>query len=308
MNLTTLANVRAWVGSQPAVTTDDALLTRLIAEASRLIMNYLCRAELGLTTITETISGRGTQKVQLSNWPVIAVNSLSINGVSVPASTGPTIWGYAVEPYYGSSSGNRQNLGIVGSGCGGAFPLIGTFPNGGVTAYRNGGGIGSSRPFNVGQNNILIDYSYGYSVQNEAQTIPADSPYQIIPASVFGALSKDLGVTVTVGGQALESKPPGTELITGQYIAPQPNAASPTNYYTFAAADEGKAVLLNYDYVPYDVEQACIEVVGERYRYKARIGQISQSMGGQETSSYMVNATLTPSIKGRLDNYRLIWR
>jgi hypothetical protein len=91
-NLTYLANVRSWVNSQSS--TDDALLNRLIAEASRTILNYLQRADIGLTSVTEIISGRGERRIQLRNWPVIAVNSVSINGIAVPASTAPTVYGY----------------------------------------------------------------------------------------------------------------------------------------------------------------------------------------------------------------------
>lgn len=304
MNLTNLANVKAWCGNTTDI--DNELQTRLIAEASRLIMNYLSRAELGLVTVTETYSGRGQGKLQLNNWPVVAVNSLSINGVIVPASTGPTVWGYAVEPYYGASAGNRQNLGIVGGGGAAGYPVIGTFPQGGITAYRSSGGLASCRPFVVGLNNILVNYSYGYAVQNEAATIPATpGPYTVIPMQTFGPISQDLGVKFAVGGAALT--PVAENPSTGQYVPPTPSGASPVMIYTFAAADEGKAITLSYNYVPYDVEQACIEVVGERYRYKGRIGQISQSLGGQETSSYLVNATLTAAIKGRLDPYRLVW-
>ena len=63
MNLTYLANVRSWVNSQSS--TDDALLNRLIAEASRTILNYLQRADIGLTSVTEIISGRGERRIQM---------------------------------------------------------------------------------------------------------------------------------------------------------------------------------------------------------------------------------------------------
>ena len=54
------------------------------------------------------------------------------------------------------------------------------------------------------------------------------------------------------------------------------------------------------------IEQACIEIVAERYRYRSRIGQVSQSLGGQETASYKLDA-LTDVIKTRLNPYRLGW-
>jgi hypothetical protein len=78
----------------------------------------------------------------------------------------------------------------------------------------------------------------------------------------------------------------------------------PKLYYEFSQADAGQGVYLNYDFIPADVEQACIEVTAERYKYRSRIGQASQSLGGQETASYVMDA-LTKAIKQRIDPYRI---
>ena len=69
---------------------------------------------------------------------------------------------------------------------------------------------------------------------------------------------------------------------TGQYIAP----TSSNCFYQFAAGDVNAAVLISYSYVPADIEDACINIVGERYSYKSRPGLVSKSLGGQETMSY----------------------
>lgn len=299
MNLTSLANVRQWVNS--STTTDDALLTRLIAEASLTALNYMQRPDIGLTTITETISGKNTPKQPLRNWPVITVNSLSINNVSIPASTGPTTYGYVIEQFYGGTAGKPQMLGLVGTIYGaGQWPS----PYGYYSQSPPIAGVSLDRPFSPGVNNILVNYSYGYCVQNEAQNIPATSTYTITPNAPYGAWASDNGVSYATGGALTAVKSAPT---TGQYVPPNLASDTPTLVYTFAAADEGKAVLLNYNYVPYDIEQAVIEMVGERYRYKDRIGQSSQSMGGQTTTSYMVKDALTPSIKARLNPYMLVW-
>lgn len=300
MNLTTLANVRDWVSS--STSNDDNLLMRLIAEASRMALNYMQRPDIGLTTITETISGRNTPKQPLRNWPVITVNSLSINNVSIPASTGPTVYGYALEQFYGSIAGKPQMLGLVGSiyGSGGWPSPYGYYGQSPPIA-----GVALNRPFSPGVNNILVNYSYGYCVQGEAQTIQDTTPYQIAPNAPYGNYAQDLGVSYASGG-ALTSIPSGTPS-AGQYVPPNLAGDTPTLVYTFAAADEGKGVILNYNYVPYDMEQAVIEMVGERYRYQSRIGQASQSLGGQTTTSYLVKDALTAAIKARLDAYRIRW-
>ncbi len=58
--------------------------------------------------------------------------------------------------------------------------------------------------------------------------------------------------------------------------------------YTFAAADTDAAVLLSYGYVPADLGFCCLDWAAELYSYRARIGQRSKSLGGQETISFIV--------------------
>lgn len=299
MNLASLANVRLWVGSQ--VTDDDQLLLRLISESSRTALNYMQRADIALTTITEVINGRGTAKVQLRNWPVIAVNSLSINGTSIPASTGPTVPGYLLEVVYGSVAGRPQNVGIVG---GGNYIGPGVALNGYNAAFAPGyGGYNNGcRPFPYGVGNISVGYSYGYSTKNEAATVPG-TPYQVAPLN--GSCVQDLGVTYANTGVALT--PVAANPSVGQYVPPSITSSASQAYYQFAAADTNAAVLLNYNYSPFDLEQAVIEMVGERYRYRSRIGAASQTLGGQETTSYLVHDALTASIKARLEPYKLAW-
>ena len=45
-------------------------------------------------------------------------------------------------------------------------------------------------------------------------------------------------------------------------------------------------MLVSYSYIPADIEDACINMVAERYNYKSRIGYISKSLGGQETVTF----------------------
>lgn len=302
MNLTSLANVRAWVGSQSGQNADDALLSRLIVEASQTILNYIQRADLGKTTITETISGRGERKLQLRNWPVLDVTGLRIEGTTIPESTAASVYGFFLEPVYGSSSGRAQNVGIRNFNSN-PYP-VGGYPAGyGMTAYMPTNSQ-LEREFPRGVGNIEVDYSFGYCVQSEAATIPAASTYTITPAAPRGSWGGDLGVTLA-DGTPLTAIASGTPS-AGQYLPPDVSSATPRLVYTFAAADAGKAVLLSYNYIPAPVEQACVEMVGERYKYKSRIGLASTSLSGQETASYVLDG-LTKSIKSRLDPYRMTW-
>lgn len=76
-------------------------------------------------------------------------------------------------------------------------------------------------------------------VINEADTVPAVSPYTVtvVNASSF---DQDLGVTYAATGLPLTQVATGP--VAGQYTV------SNAGVYTFAAADEGKAVLITYLY------------------------------------------------------------
>ena len=301
-NLTTLANVKSWVNSTQS--TDDAMLARLITVASQQILQELQRPDLGMTTITELQNGRGTTRIQLRNWPIIAANSLTINGITVPLSTSANNYGYWLEPVFGGTAGKPQNMGIRGwGGPGGILVSNGQaqFPYGGQ-AYGGDGSL--PKPFTAGEGNIAVNYSYGYAIQSEAQTIPATT-YQITPNAPYGMYSSNISVINANTGATMTAIASGTPS-AGQYVPPNPFAASPTYVYTFAAADTGTPVLLSYNYIPSQLEQACIEVVGERYKYRGRIGLKTQSLGGQETTSYDLSG-LTAAIKDMIKPYKLAW-
>ena len=76
--------------------------------------------------------------------------------------------------------------------------------------------------------------------------------------------------------------------------------------YTFSAADQNAAILLSYSFIPPDLEQACIELVAERYRYRGRIGEKAKTLGGQETTSYLIT-DLPPAVKMMLDPYKRVF-
>lgn len=62
-----------------------------------------------------------------------------------------------------------------------------------------------------------------------------------------------------------------------------------------------------YATVPLDIEQACLELIGIRYKERERIGYRSKSIAG-ETVSFFVG-DMTPSVKTALNPYRkvLLW-
>lgn len=152
--------------------------------------------------------------------------------------------------------------------------------------------------FTRASQNIKVTYTWGYQQNNELAAIPA-VPYQISAASLSLPWNKDVSVAFASDGAVLTSV--SGIPTTGQYAVSYINNAP---VYTFAAADTGKAVLITYAYTPYEIEQACIELLSIRYRERTRIGENSKNIGG-ETVSFNVK-DMPDSVKTILNNYRRV--
>src|ERR1017187_47196 len=243
-DLTTVAAVQAWVGSSPS-TSADAQMAGLVTAASRMILNYINRPLLTRTSYVELYDGNGRGSMLLRNWPVTSVNSLILNGITVPASpnapgtsnANPT--GYWLEAAQLGTPGQMQSLNVFGYG----------FPR--------------------GRQNVGINYTAGYFISGEAQTVAAGAE-KVTVTQPYGPWSSDLGVTYANGtAMTLVTAAPAV----GQYqvVADNPGV------YLFAAADDAAGVLISYNYVPQDLYQAATELAAERYSYKSRIGKVSAS-------------------------------
>lgn len=123
-DLTTLANVRQYLGTPDNVTTDDPLLERMISAISLFVQNWLNRQILQ-ATYSEALDGHGTTRLNFSNTPVTAVASLAIDGVTVQPASGP--------PYFCGYVFNARQLSVYG--------------------YR----------FNAGYGNVQVTYTAGYA-------------------------------------------------------------------------------------------------------------------------------------------------
>lgn len=89
-DLTTLANVKAYLSPPLTTSTDDALLSRLITAASQFIQSWLNRA-IATASYTDTRNGTGGMRLFLRNRPVTAIASVTIDGVAIPASSPPPL-------------------------------------------------------------------------------------------------------------------------------------------------------------------------------------------------------------------------
>jgi hypothetical protein len=271
-DLAALADVKTWLaGSSGIGSSDDALIARLITDVSGAITAYLGRPSLTPRSLTERLDGNGKMRLFLPQYPVLQVASLVIDNVAVaaavpPAAGAPHARGYLLEPWDGLPPGRPQALDL--------FEM----------AYRKG------------RQNVVAAYSAGYAVESETASVPATpGPYNVTAAAPFGPWASDAGVTYA-SGTALAA-------VVGTPTAGEYNVAG--GVYTFAAADAGSAVLASYGFLPAAINNACIEWVAERYRYRTRIGQSAQTVQGQQTASYSLK-DMPDFIRASLDPYRRV--
>jgi hypothetical protein len=265
-DLTTLTNVKAWLGVTQ--TNTDAVLQRLISQCSRMILNYLQRPSLISQTYTDVTDGAGGSHEFLDNWPVTAVSQVVVDGQVIPESVmqigqNSQVAGWRFEAWDGFGPGSQQPVELIG------------------------------HKFRCGRLNVSIAYTAGYLVAGEAQTVAqVGEAYQVTASQLIGPWAADGGVTYANGSAlaAVVSSP-----AQGQYSVAD-------GVYTFNAADVGQAVLLSYSFTPADLEDACINWVSERFRYRDRIGQKTKSLGGQETASYDLS-DIPGYIKAQLQPY-----
>ena len=271
-DLTTVSNYNAYAASP----LNQAFLQAAIPRMSRMILTALNRSSLVPRTFVQQFNGNGNCELILPNWPVLKLTSLLISGVTInlapqaninpPPSNPP--WGYRYQPWDGLPPGDPIDLELVG----------------GAVYYP-------------GNQNVVVTYNAGYQVTDE---VPNAATY--VPLAPYGIWATDQGVTYASSGLALTPVPANTAPSVGQYSPPAPDAATPIYNYSFNVADVASGLLINYGFVPSDLEQACIELISERASYRSRVGVRSQSLAGQETMAYDLSA-LPPYIMASIRPY-----
>lgn len=147
--------------------------------------------------------------------------------------------------------------------------------------------------FPRGRGLIRVSYTSGTVATDEPAVIPA-TPYQVTTDAMW---LSDRGVKTSAGVAMTKV---ASNPVTGQY------AVSATGLYTFAAADTGKTVLITYGKVPPTIEQCCIELAGERYKARGRIGVNSQSLAGKESITYFQRADMNTYVKTALQQFERV--
>lgn len=158
IDLTTLAEVKAYLNVTG--TTADVLLQSLITAVSQAMMNY-CNRTFQLQSYTETRDATGNTQWVMLNYPIVSVTSVSVNGNTIPPSTGFNGGGY-----------------------------------GGRSGYYNGVWSVMIDGYCVprGRRNVMIAYTAGYA------TIPADLDQACIETVALKYKQKDrIGISGSEG-------------------------------------------------------------------------------------------------------------
>ena len=76
-------------------------------------------------------------------------------------------------------------------------------------------------------------------------------------------------------------------------------------YFPYGVSNVTVSYQAGYATTPLDVEQAVIELVGERFRARERIGLSAKTLGGQETTGFTIKA-FNDTIAALLQPYRRV--
>lgn len=138
-----IEDVKTYLGI--STTSTDGVITALIPQASAMIENY-CNRTFAQASYSETRNGNNAASIFVRQLPIVSVQSVSVNGISVTAAPDTQSYGYVFddERIYIRGSGSRQPM-----------PL-GVYPGGCPDCFLRG------------VQNIVLAYTAGYS------TIPSD--------------------------------------------------------------------------------------------------------------------------------------
>jgi hypothetical protein len=167
IDLTTLANVQAWLGISGE--SENNVINDCITAASSYWLWALgltqqngepwstdpeddpCSPLNSVVTTSETYDGPGSARLFLRIRPIVSVASLTVDGISIPASTAVTVPGYVID---GSGKSLAIRSGSGGPGIGGGALTVG------FAFLRNR--QRSSWFFAEGIQNVAVTYSAGY--------------------------------------------------------------------------------------------------------------------------------------------------
>lgn len=263
--LTTLAIVKDWLGID--TTDSDSELIRIIDAASQFALNYLNRDSLAAADYTQNFKGNGKDTMLLRNWPVLSVASVGINGSAIVAGTRGNAGMPSTGFFLSDERSAPQSVDLFGYNFWYRAPC--------QVVYRAG--------YEVSQTTVLA----------KTGTAP-DEVVQFTPTA-GGQWIKDVGVTID-GVPAIKAD---ADPATGEY------SVAEWGTYTFALADDTKTAVITYAYAPWDIAQGVVEIIGEWFKRKDRIGVLSKSLsGGVGESVTFLQSDMNDAVRASLQPYR----
>ena len=276
LDLTTSAYVKSYANVQKDAT--DDLIQQLITAASRQILKYIARNPF-VANYSETRDGNGNDTLTLWNWPIISVASLTI--------ADQRLWGFPALPVFPLGGANPMPVPASTNAVTPGF-VIDSGPDYAAPAriclvgYR----------FTRGRNNVAIQYQAGYTQTfPESQTIASGT----VTLDNQATFIRDLGVSYANGIAFTKG---ASSLAAGQYTV------SATGVYEFNPADNDAEIVITYQFgqVPYDLSEACAEIVAQDLRRRQHIDQDSV-VAAQQTTNFS-RVAIPRKVQPILDQYR----
>lgn len=148
--LTSLANVKDWLGILPNDTGADPLLMRILSSTSKFVLRYLGRPSMDMSVI-ETYDSYGKSFLVLKYYPVVEVLGVSFLGKPVQPAGGdgfntPYTYGWVLENPEGAAAHK-------------------------ITMH---GGL-----FPKGRSSVKVEYKSAYVQRDYAAEVPADPPFTV---------------------------------------------------------------------------------------------------------------------------------
>lgn len=154
-DLTTVANVKAWMNLPATISNDDPTLMRLVSAASQFVQTYLNRT-IAVSTYTDSYTGSGSDTLALANYPVTGVTSLTIATVPVSQSSDGLQAGYVFDDRFIYLIGNAYASSVFPGAAPNKFPK---WPPKGVQIVYSAGF--ATMPFDIEQATLeLIALKY----------------------------------------------------------------------------------------------------------------------------------------------------
>lgn len=183
VDLTTLADVKEFLGIPTGNTTNDDLLQMLLTAESDYIQNW-CNRRFVSQSFNEPRDGTGSDSMMFREYPVSAVATVTVYDFSIP-----------YVPNFSSNSS------AVGPG----FWGVGSYPTG--YYYTSRRLLARNGVWSKGAANVKIAYTAGYNVNNQAPSAPTLPPalaQAALELTAFRYKQKDK--LVTGGGQSIDGQ------------------------------------------------------------------------------------------------------